>query len=194
MNPFTSDELSVIQNQEFLLTKAEALQKVSQLLTEVRAHLAAVVEQSEFEFPYKINHTTAKISRGENYESLPYQILDFPARFTQEDTFAFRTMFWWGNFFSVTLLLGGESVQKFRHKLIQSIDHLLDNNTYLGIGTSPWEHHFRSDNCKILEGEDKKLMHDLEFLKLSKKIPLNEWKNLKLLSPKFLETILNLLK
>jgi hypothetical protein len=49
-----------------------------------------------------------KISRGENYQLLPYIILDYPSYFSRNNIFAVRTMFWWGNFFSITLHLSGD--------------------------------------------------------------------------------------
>ena len=54
-----------------------------------------------------IVQSTPKIAKGENYLQLPYVLLDYPRCFDKENIFAIRTMFWWGNFFSITLHLSG---------------------------------------------------------------------------------------
>ena len=40
-----------------------------------------------------------------------------------------------------------------------------------------WEHHFREDNYKPLSNFTKTEIEDLQFIKLAKKIPLQEWEN-----------------
>ena len=187
---FSQEELNVLQNNDFLITKASALTKIQELLTETREQLNRVIEDQGFQFHFPINHTTAKISKGENYELLPYQILDFPAYFKQNDTFAFRTMFWWGNFFSATLHLEGPSLDTYRSGIISNLDQLIDNNTFICIGNSPWEYHYREDNYKPLETTDLEFIEHCQFLKLSKKLDLSNWKDLPGFSSEFLELVL----
>ena len=40
-------------------------------------------------------------------------MLDYPALFKKDEIFALRTMFWWGNFMSITLLLSGGYKETF---------------------------------------------------------------------------------
>jgi hypothetical protein len=191
MNSFTPDELSVLQDQDFLRTKARALQKVYKLLTEVRSHLSDVTDQSGFQFPFQVNHSLAKISRGENYESLPYQILDFPANFTQTDIFAFRTMFWWGNHFSAHFLLQGKSLNNYRPAIIRHLDQLMGKDIYVCIADTPWEHHFRNNNYIPIEQSEKDHFDQHPFLKLGCKLEIDQWKKLNQFSSTFLIRLLN---
>ena len=98
-------ELKVLQGTDFLLTKAAVLEKIYKLLEDTRSKLIKNVKSTNFSFPDGTDIVTGKISRGENYRNLPYMVLDYPTLFTNESSFSFRTMFWWGNFFSSTLHL-----------------------------------------------------------------------------------------
>ena len=95
---------------DFLLTKARVSQKVQTLLNQTHDQLKQYVAAERFTFPEGTSAQAGKIARGENYRQLPYLLLDYPRLFAREDVFALRTMFWWGQFFSVTFQLGGEIV------------------------------------------------------------------------------------
>ena len=43
------------------------------------------------------------------------------------------------------------------------------------MGTDPWQHHFREDNYRRLDEMNGKSFIELPFLKLTKKIPLDQW-------------------
>ena len=66
-----------------------------------------------FNLPEEVLIQSPKISRGENYNGLPYVMLDYPRCFGKEDVFAMRTMFWWGNFFSITWHLKGKYSKEY---------------------------------------------------------------------------------
>ncbi|NJN25258.1 MAG: hypothetical protein HC819_04405 [Cyclobacteriaceae bacterium] len=119
-----------------------------------------------------------KISKGENYHGLPYQMLDFPAIFSKESIFAFRTMFWWGNFFSVTLHLQGEALKKYRKNICAHINELSSEGFFVSTGPTPWEYHYESENYKLIDIEDVARLAQENFIKLSKKIELENWAQL----------------
>ena len=177
MEEFSSGEIELIMNSEVLHTKASALAKVNHLLSETRQVLKECIEQMQFSFPANTNLLSGKISIGENYRGLPYQVLDYPAKFTAEDTFAFRTMFWWGNFFSSTLYLQGESLDRYRSILLKNKDMLQGKDIYICVHDSPWEHHFESDNYRILEN-NLQYLEKHPFLKLAVKWEISEFKTL----------------
>lgn len=191
---FSEKELSVLEDTDFLLTKANVLDKIYNLLGTTRAELIKGVKESDFTFPEGTDLQTGKISRGENYLCLPYMVLDYPALFTSENTFAYRTMFWWGNFFSATLQLEGKSLNKYRNTFVAKIDKLTNNNIYIGIGETPWRYHYGNDNYTLITESHKKHITHCRFLKLSKKSDLKEYKGVPEFSKNFLEFILSLLK
>ncbi|RYG23967.1 MAG: hypothetical protein EOO01_43830, partial [Chitinophagaceae bacterium] len=102
----SAEELAMVGDSHWLLTKNSIMQKAYLLFGEAAASLQSALagesgQGAEFFLP------SPKIAKGENYKGLPYVMLDYPRHFGKEDIFAFRTMFWWGNFLSFTWHLKG---------------------------------------------------------------------------------------
>ena len=190
---FTDREFQIIQDHEFLLTKAGASAKIHELLSEVKSALKSIIQESWKNHEMLRKCSVEKISKGENYRGLPYQVLDFPATFSKNDIFAFRTMFWWGNHFSCTLHLQGEPLDIYRQKLISSIERFVGRDTLICINQSPWEYHFESDNYRLLSLDDVEFIQKCSFLKLSKRVKLNCWKQLPIEATKYLSLLLGVL-
>lgn len=193
MLDLTERELVIIQDQEFLLTKARASAKIYNLLSKTRDELKKLVENSGLTTEQKSAFKTDKISRGENYLGLPYQVLDYPASFSQKDTFAYRTMFWWGNFFSATLHLEGQFLEHFRKQILHSLDELVKIELFISVGATPWEYHYGADNYQPLSFDHQKHIESCSFLKLSRKQSLENWKQLPEFSCQFLNQLMGIL-
>ena len=174
MIQLSDQEFKIIQDKELLITKANAISKIEGILSETRNKLRKSLSESSLTFPEKTLFKTNKISRGENYLGLPYLVLDYPAIFSKEDIFAFRSMFWWGNFFSSTLHLEGKFLHHYRKKIIKNLELLKDQDVYIGIGDSPWHYHYGNDNYELLADSHYKHIEKCTFLKISKKFELNE--------------------
>ncbi len=162
-------------------------------MEKTREQLVRCVDSAKFSFPEGINLTTGKISRGENYINLPYMVLDYPAYFKTADIFAFRTMFWWGNFFSSTLHLEGNSLVKARKKLSNNLNKLTGKQVYICTGETAWQYHYGKDNYELLTQDHYGLINKCGFLKLSRKINIKDWQYLSEFSKDFLELLLNYL-
>lgn len=171
-------EFKVLSDTEFLLTKVDVLAKIELLLVEVRNGLEFASRQSGFTFPFNANKPTGKISRGENYRNLPYMVLDYPAYFQKDNIFAFRTMFWWGNFFSCTLHLQGTFLNKYRDQLGKNIELMKAKNTFISVGISPWQYHYGSDNYAQINNSHEEHVLTADFIKLSWRLDLERWKEL----------------
>lgn len=193
ITPFSRRELSLLQDQDFLQTKKTIISKIQQLLGIAQKELEQNLAQSQFSDGVISRFRPMKISRGENYRDLPYLVLDYPATFSKEDIFAFRTMFWWGNFFSCTLHLQGRSLSFYRTKILENMDQFVGENYYLCIGDSPWEYHYGSDNYKLISSNDIDTIKKCRFLKLSKKIDLDKWEVLPAFSTSCLSHFLKIL-
>jgi hypothetical protein len=102
-------------------------------------------------------------------------MLDYPRNFGKKDVFAIRNFFWWGNFFSITLQLEGDYYN--RHALqIQEANHRNQlKGWWVGCSANRWEHHFESENYRLLNDEIKDNLLGLPHLKIAKKIPLEKW-------------------
>jgi len=192
MNPNLSDqELRVLQNTDFLHTKARALAKVEALLAETRNALEAVTMNSALTFPRGATLAGGKVARGENYRGLPYRVLDQPALLTAGDVFAFRTMFWWGHFFSATLHLQGPSLERYRHGLMDRLEDLAGGDLYISVGETPWEYHYGRDNYLPLRPGHRLHLERCSFLKLSRRLELTEWQQLPAFSAAYLKWLLH---
>ena len=189
----SANELEIIHDLQFLRTKASASAKIHDLLVATRHSLEATFSELSHPEVIKRLYKQGKISKGENYLGLPYQVLDYPAFFSKTDTFAFRTMFWWGNFFSATLHLSGISHQLYKQKFLDNLGQLSAQEIYLCTGSSPWQYHFGSDNYQLLTVRHQQHIESNSFLKLSKKIELNRWKDLPDFATGFLEQVLQII-
>lgn len=168
----SASELRLVNDAEVLLTKNKIIQKVYEIFGCVSEEYKKTLVTESFFTAYD---TDAKIARGENYKGLPYVILDYPREFAKVDVFAVRTFFWWGNFFSITLQLGGAHQYQFADTIKKAIDDGLLEGWFIGCSDTPWEHHFNDDNYQPICRKENYELLDTEFLKIAKKIPLHKW-------------------
>lgn len=169
-----------MQDREFLLSKIEIGKKIEELMGKVEQLLYASIQK--YPWPEEVLSKSGKISKGENYRGLPYHMLDFPRRFGKEGTFAFRTMFWWGNFFSATLHLSGKYLKNRREALLANLEHIRYSQAYICVNNTPWEYHYGNDNYRPAiefdHEELKVLFKEKPFVKISFKWPLENFQRL----------------
>ncbi|HVG14598.1 MAG TPA: hypothetical protein VM935_06545, partial [Chitinophagaceae bacterium] len=171
---FSKRETEMMCNADIILTKNRILEKVRLMLEVLQEQLRSFQFHADLAPVFNI---PPKISRGENYEGLPYLILDYPRFFKPEDIFAIRTMFWWGNFFSTTLHLSGSHKSLYGPVIEANSSLLAQNNFYVGINANPWAHHFEQSNYQVIKTGKEILAGERQtsHLKLATKIPLDEW-------------------
>lgn len=192
----SSEEFITITNTRFLQVKADATTKVWNELEELQAMYKGIVNELEISFPAKLNHP--KISKGENYKGLPYLVSDYPAIFNKDNILALRTMFWWGNFFSITLHLQGIYKEQYAANIIAYLKENKPDGLYLACNNTPWEYHYESDNyCAVDTMDDetiKRLITQSNFIKLSAKLNLQDYVQLKFFMEEWATLLLGLLK
>ncbi len=123
-------EMELVINAELILTKNGILQKVKGLLAGLQVQQQHYLQSYYRKFAEEIDRSSPKISKGENYNGLPYLILDFPRVFNSSAIFAIRTMFWWGNFFSITLHLSGDYKNYYEERIIAALESLQEKGIY----------------------------------------------------------------
>jgi len=167
-------EMELFCNTEIILTKNSIVKKIVSLLEEVQevVEQEASVKQQQF-------FTPGKISKGENYQGLPYVILDYPRISKNQELFFIRSMCWWGNFFSSTLQLSGSYKKQNRKKLEDAYKVLSNSNYYIGINNDPWIHHFEENNYKKINSLSKEaylmILKETQYIKIAARWPLQEW-------------------
>jgi hypothetical protein len=167
----SKEELELVINADVILTKNRIIQKVYELFGEVSEEYKLIGKASLLP---ELLSISPKIAKGEFYRQLPWVMLDYPRNFSLTDTFAIRSFFWWGNFFSITLQLQG----KYKEQFLPAIQQNLDKSSgwwYCIDETDAWQHHFESDNYKLLDQTVS--LENYPFIKLAKKIPLEQWDN-----------------
>jgi hypothetical protein len=179
----SAEEMELVQNAGWLLTKNKIIDKVFVLFGEVAQHIQQQFNDRQVLLPPDVQVTSPKISRGENYEGLPYAMLDYPRLFGKDDIFAIRTFFWWGHYFSVTLHLKGVYRQQFARVLLENLPLLARGDFSICIAEDEWRHHFAEDNYTALKNlqaaEVERLLTGNRFCKVSASISLDQWNGAK---------------
>jgi hypothetical protein len=194
-------EMNLLTNTEWILTKNNIIKKAQRLLEGVQQNIFDYTKLHSDLFPAEVAAVSPKISRGENYEGLPWLMLDFPRYFNKENLpasqthiFAIRTMFWWGNFFSTTLHLSGKYKQKYGDAITASYPNLCTDDSHICVNEDQWHHHFEKDNflpvINFTQREFAELIRKKDFIKISSKFSLNDWDNaINLLSGNFVRIV-----
>ena len=176
---FSPSELSALHNAIFFRTKASVTNKTDLLLSLVRDEIKSEIKAQKITLSKNIDVAMGKIFKGENYLGLPYLILDYPKHFSSDSVFAFRIMMWWGKFFSCTLHLQGEELDKYRKHIILNIPKLKNKKIFFCINNTPWQYHYKKDNYVLIDKLKENMLVDIlmkkEFIKLSRKIPLHSY-------------------
>ncbi|MBO9200426.1 MULTISPECIES: hypothetical protein [Niastella] len=189
----SADELSLVQNAGWLLTKNTIIEKVYHLFGDIAHQARDNFNANPGILLPEVLIPSPKISKGENYGGLPWVMLDYPRLFNRQDTFAIRTLFWWGHFFSVTLHLKGAYKKQFQQNLLTNLPVLAGRQFYLCVSEDEWRHEFEEDNYRLLTQLNSSAVEEIllanDFCKLSAKISLPQWNRSKDLIIDLYETI-----
>lgn len=175
----TPQEEILVGNSEWLLTKHKIIGKVFGVFGGLNEDFKAILHSFRKKLPPEVPDVSGKIFKGEQYRQLPYVMLDQPRYFKGEDIFAIRSLFWWGNHFSIHLLLSGKYRLAYEAHILQQVKQGLIDDWFWGIGPTPWEHHFEPDNY-LPVGQLRKEPDSLttvNYIKLAKYHPLSDWKS-----------------
>ncbi len=189
-------EMELLIDPQWILTKNLILKKAWHLLEHVKS-IQEIIHNETNNLPESVKRTNAKISKGENYRGLPYLILDQPRFFKGDNILAIRTMFWWGNFFSVTLHMGGDMKEKYEQGFKDACHSLLEKDFFICVNDDMWEHHFEEDNYQLASKLDiariEKIIAEKSFVKIAQKIPLEKWDEAITLLPAIFHLMLELI-
>lgn len=178
----SEEEQVLVTDGHWILTKNRVLEQIHQFLGEVQQEQESWLQMHAPGFPEAVSAIPPKITKGEQYQGLPYRVLDYPRFFEKTDVFAIRTLFWWGNFFSVTLQLAGKWKAEATDPVLSSFSRLQEAGVYVCSGDDPWQHHFGPDNytgLRALTQKDwEKIILEQAFIKLSTRHELNGWDNM----------------
>ena len=193
----STEEQLLVNNSNWILTKRTIIEKVVLLLGELQSGMKPLITGHKKLLPSAIIASEPKISKGESYRLLPYVLLDYPRCFDKEDIFAVRTMFWWGNFFSITLHLSGIYKNEFVAAIVKNLDQLQQGEYYICINEDQWQHHFEPDNYfpakeKTTE-ELKDILLQRPFTKIACKFSLTQWNEIPMILERSFSAMMELI-
>jgi hypothetical protein len=167
---FSTEELNAIKNTEFFQRKKNITHAVYEYYGSLIDEFKNELTRHSIILPQEINIQNRKISRGENYEGLPYIVLDFPAFFSAKNIFAMRNFFWWGNGFSMHFIISNSFYKKYYKKIEEAKANLEANKFSICVGETPWDHHFRNENYRLIsslkEKDFSRVIKEKKFIKI----------------------------
>jgi hypothetical protein len=168
----SKEEMTLVTDPEWILTKNSIILKVVELLARLSDDWRGLWELRKGYFPPELQTASPRISKGENYKGLPYVVLDFPRAFGREDIFAIRTLFWWGHYFSMTLHLRGRYKQLFLPVIREHVQRLALAGFHIGGSEDEWRH----EHDPVSDEEEMEaILAGRSFLKLSATCGLDRW-------------------
>ena len=154
------------------------MKEIIQFFSALQQDQYSILMANKNHLPEKLIHSSPKISKGENYNGLPYVVLDYPRFFDDTGFGAIRTMLWWGNFFSITLHLSGRLKKEREAMIMDAYDYLKENDFNICINEKEWEHDFSSSNYVQITALTKEKCRNIiggkGFLKIACNIPLEK--------------------
>src|SRR5437867_12152710 len=136
---FTPEELSLIADEKFFRAKARVMKKVRNTLDGLNAVVKSELAGADLLSPTDFDPSRFQFGKGEHLEDFPYQYLDFPKHFQDENKLTFRSLFWWGHHFVFALILEGEGLLRYKQNLINRYHDVAGRHICLYLGPSLWE-------------------------------------------------------
>ena len=171
------EQMQLVTSADWILTKNAIIQKVMEMFGALAGEMQRLIQLADL--PEEPKQTNAKISKGENYQGLPYVVLDYPRLFTKESVFAIRTFFWWAHYFSITLHLKGHYKQLLSDRIAAHLPQLSRTNFFLCTSSDEWQHEVSQENYlrmdQVDEQEFRQVAQATAFLKITAKVPLDDW-------------------
>jgi hypothetical protein len=178
---FSQEEMDLLISPGWLLTKNRIIEKLYGFFGEQSKKLQALFAASANQLPEEILLLPPKIAKGEQYQGLPYIMLDYPRCFGKEDICAIRIFFWWGHFLSVTLHLKGAYSKRYRSAIMESLPKLAALGFRIAVGEEEWRHDLDTDYSIPLAACSEEMLarviDEKAFCKLSAAVALEDWHN-----------------
>jgi hypothetical protein len=172
----SEEEWKLMQNSAWILTKHGIIDKVYRLFGGLAQDMQLSLQRPH-QLPEAALHHSPKISKGEQYERLPWVVLDYPRHFSREHVLAVRSFFWWGNYFSSTLHLKGEFLRQLAPAMVRAAEQGRLEGYYWSAGGHEFNFNVHSaDYAPVRDGMPGLAeAQDSPFLKLTVTHPLYGW-------------------
>ncbi|MBZ4189867.1 hypothetical protein [Niabella beijingensis] len=172
------EEHAIVADPEIILTKNGVLQKIRGALDALYGWQLEFLKEKAAWFPPSLLANSGKVSKGENYNGLPYVVLDYPRNFRQGHIFAVRSMFWWGRQVSTTLHVSGEWQAYFLPRLVAGFELLKTGPYHLSYSGNEWEHDVQGEShlpfTEVTAAQWELLLKEKTFIKITAVAPISQ--------------------
>ena len=176
------EELRVLCDNTFMPLKKRVSDHVVSQLEQLRKVLKQEILLSGQFSSIELKNPAGKISRGENYNTYAFRVLDFPGIFDGDEMFLFRTMMLWGHHFASYLILSGKWQTHYRSSLLEKFDQLATQGFLIFDHATPWEWEIEPPGAIPLTSLTPTAFHSLleqkPFIKLGRKLALEKYQDL----------------
>jgi hypothetical protein len=138
IDELSAEEFELLQDRDTPPKRLRLRDKMQDWLAELRDKLWQASQPWAAYYPEGTDDQRGKISRGEAYQSLPYQVLDYPRYLSANDVMTLRSLVLWGHDFSLHWILRGFPHQWYGPVLAHRVYALQQQGWAIGVGNSPW--------------------------------------------------------
>ena len=177
-NKLTKQVLNFASSKEYPLTKHRIMKTMTFLFDELGHRLSDQFNNFDY-----LTGSDYKITKGENYNFMPYVVLDFPKMIGHKFPIVCRTIFWWGHYFTANLIIDTELIDVtifYKNKSTLK-------KTYVLIGENLWDNNLQSGNYilinKLSIADLTILIENRNYLRLSHKIKLSQINDIEIIAP-----------
>ena len=130
-------EIKIINEVELFRLKASIMKKAEGWLIEFKDNLIKEISETGLILPPGTDISKGQIVRGENLKGFPYISLDMPQKFSKEEMFTNRTIFWWGHYLIFSFILKGKNLPFWSSNIVKRKSKA--KNIYFSLSAAPWE-------------------------------------------------------
>ena len=169
---FSSDELRVLEDTRTFRVRDKVMASMDRSFADLRTRLSRHLEKGSYLAPHGVDYKRGKVGQGEHLDGLPYSFVDLPRYIAEDECFTYRTLFWWGDGVSFSLILGGSHLGDYRRRLLENLDILSALGVYVSLAENPWDwQRGRGHNVPARPGAEEELLRAFRkqsFLKCSR--------------------------
>ncbi|MBC8296333.1 MAG: hypothetical protein H8E55_11110 [Pelagibacterales bacterium] len=185
MNSGNTDLTSWAEKELRLINHIEVFQNKPAILKKVESRLIALQKSLEEEInpatlPQGVDLTRNQIARGENHNGFPYLSLDYPQNFSKTEMFTMRTLFWWGHYLGISLILKGKNLENYVSRLLENQNTEAFKDIYVSLAPNPFEWEINETNFSLIHQSNakelKKTITALDYLKIIRVYPVTNEK------------------
>lgn len=177
----SEEELAFLKDKEYMPMKFRISKKLEENLSYLHQAIQIDIETHADHLFRPLLDSKGKISKGENYHTYTYRVLDYPRIFHTQGILLFRSLILWGHHISFHLIMTEKFKELFQLRT-QAFLHDHPQDFYIASHKDPWQWKEDEDYKRIAQLPQhalQTLIRERKFLKISRFLPLDQYAQLK---------------